>query len=117
MINPMRMMTRTTEVGKNCQFRQVSIWTSDRPENSGDNIVPTYQYGEFWAIDGRVQIRDRGIQKALGTLDSRDSLRSSVVLLPVVLASSGFAESTSPFQSARSQLAGRQKLARRSVLI
>jgi len=35
----------------------------------------------------------------------------------VVLASSGFAESASPFQSVRSQLAGRQKLARRLVLI
>jgi len=25
---------------KNCQFGQVSTWTSDRPENSGDNIAP-----------------------------------------------------------------------------
>ena len=56
-------------------------------------------------------------QKALGALDSQDLLRSSVALLPVVLASSGFVESASPFQSARSQLIDRQKLARRSVLI
>jgi len=34
-----------------------------------------------------------------------------------VLASSGFAESASPFQSARGQLIGRQKLAHWSVLI
>ena len=66
---------------------------------------------------GSVQIRDCGIQKALGTLDSQDSLRASVALLPVVLASSGVAERASPFQSARSQLASRQKLARQSVLI
>ena len=36
---------------ENCQFGQVSTRTSDRPENSGDNITSTYQYGEFWAID------------------------------------------------------------------
>jgi len=35
--------------------------------------------------------------KALGTLDSRDSLRSSVALLPVVLASSGFVERAEGF--------------------
>ena len=56
-------------------------------------------------------------QKALGTLDSRDSLRSSVAVLPAVLASSGFVERASPFQSARVQLTGRQKLAHWSVLI
>ena len=75
--------------------------------------------------------------KALGRLQSRGSLsseraelsrdderriasfepRASVASLPVVLASSGFVESASPFQSARSQLTGRQKLARQSVLI
>ena len=55
--------------------------------------------------------------KALGTLDSRDSLRASVALLPVVLTSSGFAESASPLQSARSQLIGRQKRTGSPVLI
>ena len=61
---------------------------------------------------GSVQIRNSEVKKALGALDSRDSLRSSVAWLPAVLASSGFAESASPFQSARGQLIGRQKLAR-----
>jgi hypothetical protein len=37
-------------------------------------------------------MRDSGSQKALGTLDSDNSLRSSVGLLPVVLKSSGFVE-------------------------
>ena len=39
--------------------------------------------------------------RRLRRLAARDSLRSSVVLLPAVLASSGFAERASPFQSAR----------------
>ena len=51
-------------------------------------------------------------QKALGALDSRDSLRASAAMRPVVLASSGFAESASPFQSARNRLLGRQIQAR-----
>ena len=64
-----------------------------------------------------VHISDSGVQKALGALDSRDSLCSSVALLPVVLASSGFAESASPFQSARIRLVARQKLTGSPVLI
>ena len=55
--------------------------------------------------------------KALGTLDSRDSLRASVALLPAVLASSGFAESASPFQSARIRLIAQQKRIGSPVLI
>ena len=75
---------------------------------------------------GGVQIRNLGIQKALGALGFRDSLsferaklsrdderrvasfepRSSVALLPAVLVSSRFAESASPFQSARIRLVG-----------
>jgi hypothetical protein len=66
---------------------------------------------------GSVQIRDSVVQKALGTLDSRDSLCSSVALLPVVLASSRFAESASPFQSARILLVTRQERTGSSVLI
>jgi hypothetical protein len=54
-----------------------------------------------WSCAGSVQISVTHSKKALGALASRASLRSSVALLPVVLASSGFAESTSPFQSAR----------------
>jgi hypothetical protein len=57
------------------------------------------------------------MQKALGALDSRDSLRASVALLPVVLASSGFVESASPFQSTKIRLRSRQNPVRRSVLI
>ncbi|PSP41749.1 hypothetical protein BRC63_03515 [Halobacteriales archaeon QH_10_70_21] len=34
-------------------------------------------------------MRGSGVQKALGALDSRDSLRSSIASLSVVLASSG----------------------------
>jgi hypothetical protein len=32
---------------KNCAFGQVTTWTSDRPEDSGDNIAPTWMYGKF----------------------------------------------------------------------
>ena len=84
-------------------------------------------------------MRDSEVQKALGALDSRDSLsferaklsrdderrlaepsfepRSSVALLPVVLASSGFVESASPFQSARIRLITQQKRTGSLVLI
>ena len=60
-------------------------------------------------VAGRCSDKNQGIQKALGTLDSQDSLRSSVALLPVVLASSGFVERASPFQSARTRPVNRQK--------
>ena len=56
-------------------------------------------------------------QKALGALDSQDSLRSSVALLPAVLASSGFAESASPFQPARTRPVSRQNRTHSTVLI
>ena len=69
-------------------------------------------------VNSSVQIRGREEQeKALGALNSRDSLRASAAVRPVVLASSGFAESASPFQSARGQLVGWQKLVRQLVLI
>jgi hypothetical protein len=83
---------------------------------------------------GSVQIRDRERrkrEKALGafepprlavvrkseifviTEDRRSSeRRASAAMQPVVLASSGFVESASPFQSARSRLTDRQELTR-----
>ena len=81
---------------------------------AGDLVLPTLVSP---SPHGSVQIRNSGVQKALGALDSRDSLRSSVALLPVVLASSGFAESASPFQSARILLIARQKRTGSPVLI
>ena len=71
----------------------------------------------FNSARGSVQITIGKIQKALGTLDSRDSLRSSVALLPVVLAPSGFVERASPVQSARIRLVARQKWTGSPVLI
>ena len=87
--------------------------------------VPVYRYEHRRAVDTQTTynsvqvgiIESLKTQKALGALDSRDSLRASAAVRPVVLASSGFAESASPFQSARIRLRSRQKRTYWTVVI
>ena len=57
------------------------------------------------------------LEKALGSVGSRGSLRSSLTSFAVVLASPGFADKASPFHSARIQLLSRAKYSVCSVRI
>ena len=97
-----------------------AVTSSRKPAAPTDTSIPClgrFQKSDTGILLGSVQIKDSGVQKALGALDSRDSLCSSVASLPVVLASSRFAESTSPFQSARIRLVARQKRTGSPMLI
>jgi hypothetical protein len=71
--------------------------------------VPAGRQQSVGVTRGSVQISGLESQKALGALDSRDSLRASAALRPVVLASSGFVERPRPFSPPGHGLFHRQK--------